>query len=106
MLRTMSRATRTLAAAAALSFPAFAGAQDTRPVVVVFTFTNSSIGPARAEFDGIATGVQDLLITDLASNPSVRLVDRSHIDAVLREQNMVKSKQNKPTTTKQNDHNM
>src|SRR6185312_788073 len=85
-----------LLACASLAAPAHA--QDTRPVVVVFTFTNSSIGPARAEFDGIATGVQDLLITDMASNPKVRLVDRSRIDAVLQEQNMVKANQIDPAT--------
>lgn len=45
------------------------------------------------EFDGIATGVQDLLITDMASNAKIRIVDRSSIDAVLREQNMVKADQ-------------
>jgi TolB-like protein len=94
----MSRATRTFAAAAALAFPAFAGAQDNRPVVVVYTFTNSSIGPARAEFDGISTGVQDLLITDMASNAKIRLVDRSHIAEVQQEQNMVKGGQIDPQT--------
>jgi TolB-like protein len=101
MFRTLSYATRISAVAASLAFPAFAGvaaAQDTRPVVVVFTFTNSSIGPARAEFDGISTGVQDLLITDMASNAKIRLVDRSRIDAVLQEQNMVKSNQIDPGT--------
>jgi len=104
MDRPLSFATRpiaagimTLATAVALT-AAPAGAQDTRPVVVVFTFTNSSIGPGRAEFDGIATGVQDLLITDMASNPKIRLVDRSRIDAVLQEQNMVKANQVDPAT--------
>src|SRR6476659_2116852 len=101
MLRTMSRATRfmtTAAVAAAIALPASAVAQDARPVVVVYTFTNSSIGPSRAEFDGISTGVQDLLITDMASNAKVRLVDRSRIAEVLQEQNMVKAGQIDPQT--------
>ncbi len=101
MLRTMSRAARfatTVAAAAALALPAAATAQDTRPVVVVYTFTNSSIGPARAEFDGISTGVQDLLITDMASNAKIRLVDRSRIAEVLQEQSLVKGGQIDPQT--------
>jgi TolB-like protein len=85
-----------LLASTSLATPA--SAQDTRPVVVVFTFTNSSIGPARADFDGIATGVQDLLITDMASNSKIRLVDRSRIDAVLQEQNMVRTNQIDPAT--------
>jgi TolB-like protein len=93
-----TRATRMLTLAAALVLPGMSGAQDNRPVVVVFTFTNSSIGAGRADFDGIATGVQDLLITDMASNPKIRLVDRSSIDAVMREQKMVKSGQIDPAT--------
>lgn len=103
MLRSMSyasRAARLMAAGAtmALAVPAALRAQDTRPVVVVFTFTNSSIGPGRADFDGIATGVQDLLITDMASNAKIRLVDRSRIAEVLNEQNMAKNGQIDPTT--------
>src|SRR5215210_6522201 len=87
-------------AAGALAVPALASAQaaDARPVVVVFTFTNSSIGPAKADFDGIATGIQDLLITDLASNSKIRLVDRSRISEILQEQNMVRGGQIDPQT--------
>lgn len=101
MMRTMSHATRVatrIAAAAALALPAVATAQDNRPVVVVFTFTNSSIGPAKADFDGISTGVQDLLITDMASNAKIRLVDRSRIAEVLQEQSLVKGGQIDPQT--------
>jgi curli biogenesis system outer membrane secretion channel CsgG len=98
MFRTLSSATRLAALAAALALPAALAAQDNRPVVVVFTFGNSSIGTGHAEFDGIATGVQDLLITDMASNSKIRLVDRASIDAVLREQNMVKAGQIDPAT--------
>jgi TolB-like protein len=95
MFRSMSHASRILTAGAALALPAVrpARAQANHPVVVVFTFTNSSIGPGRADFDGIATGVQDLLITDMASNPNIRLVDRSRINDVLQEQNLVKTGQ-------------
>lgn len=101
MSRTMSHATRvarTFAFAAAFAVPAIARAQDNRPVVVVFTFGNSSIGAGKADFDGIATGVQDLLITDMASNAKIRLVDRARINEVLQEQNMVKGSQIDPAT--------
>jgi len=101
MLRTMSRATRvltTVAAAAAVALPAVARAQDNRPVVVVFAFDNNSIGPSSGEFAGIRTGVQDLLITDMASNAKVRLVDRAHIAEIMQEQNMVKGNQIDPQT--------
>jgi TolB-like protein len=99
MLRQLSRATGLLAAAAAFALPAVARAQaDHRPVVVVFRFENSSIGAGRADFDGVATGIQDLLITDLASNDRIRLVDRSHLNEILAEQNLGKDGRVDPTT--------
>lgn len=98
MMRSLSYATRLFAAAAVVAMPALAVAQDTRPVVVVYTFTNSSIGAGANDFNGIATGVQDLLITDMASNAKIRLVDRSRIADVLQEQNMVKANQIDPQT--------
>jgi TolB-like protein len=94
MLRQLSYATRMLAVAASFALPTVALAQaDTRPVVVVYRFDNSSIGAGRADYDGMATGVQDLLITDLASNPKFRIVDRAHLNEVLTEQNLAKTGQ-------------
>ncbi|HEY4132535.1 MAG TPA: CsgG/HfaB family protein [Gemmatimonadaceae bacterium] len=89
----MSRVSRVALTSATLAFSAFTTTAAQGPVVVVFTFTNSSIGANRADFDGIATGVQDLLITDLASNPSIRLVDRARINEVLQEQSLAKNGQ-------------
>lgn len=92
MLRTLTYPTRLLAAAAAFALPVVVQAQaDNRPIVVVFTFGNNSVGAGRADFDGMSTGVQDLLITDLASSSKIRLVDRIKINEIMQEQNMVKS---------------
>src|SRR5215510_11529039 len=103
MLRQMSYATRVLAAVAAVAaatfaLPAVSSAQDNRPVVVVFQFDNNSIGAAYAEYAGVRTGLQDLLITDLASNAKIRLVDRAHLNEVLTEQKLTKDGQVDPTT--------
>lgn len=100
MLRSKSYAKRMMTAltAGALALPVIAGAQDNRPVVVVFTFSNSALGAQHAEFDNISTAVQDLLITDMASNAKIRLVDRSHIAEIQAEQNMVKGGQIDPQT--------
>jgi TolB-like protein len=96
-----TRVARKVAAAAALALPAVpaaAVAQDARPIVVVFTFKNSSVGKGAADFAGMETGVQDLLITDMASNARIRLVDRTHINDILQEQGMVKNGQVDPAT--------
>src|SRR5262245_33578621 len=95
MLRQMSYATRAFAAAAAaaatFALPAVSVAQDNRPVVVVFQFDNNSIGTASAEYAGVRTGIQDLLITDLASNAKIRIVDRAHLNEVMMEQQRAKN---------------
>jgi TolB-like protein len=61
------------------------------PVVAVLAFDNNSIGKDAKDFDGIGKGVMDLLITDLASNPKVRVVDRARVQQILEEQNLTKS---------------
>ena len=92
MLRSTAFSARLLAATLLVSAARLDAQADNRPVVVVFTFTNSSIG-TKGEFDGLATGIQDLLITDLAASSKVRLVDRSRIADLLQEQNLVKNGQ-------------
>src|SRR5215467_1714472 len=99
MVRQRSQITRMLSVLAAVALPGVTAAQaDTRPVVVVFRFDNNSIGAGKADFDGMATGVQDLLITDLASNDKIRLVDRAHLNEILAEQNLTKTGQVDPAT--------
>lgn len=58
------------------------------PVVAVLAFDNNSIGKDAKDFDGIGKGVMDLLITDLASNPKVRVVDRERVQQILDEQKL------------------
>jgi len=92
MLRQLSQTTRVLALAAAVTLPSVALAQaDNRPIVVVFSFDNNALGKDHADYDGMSKGVQDLLITDLAANAKIRLVDRARLQDLLAEQNLVKS---------------
>lgn len=99
MFRQMSFTTRAIAMAATLALPTIALAQaDNRPVVVVFRFDNNSIGTGKAEFDGVQAGMQDLLITELASNPKVRVVDRAHLNDILTEQKLSKDGAVDPAT--------
>ncbi len=83
---------RLFAATLLFSAASLAAQADRRPVVVVFTFDNNSIGD-KADYEGLTTGIQDLLITDLASSSKFRVVDRSRIAEVLREQDFIKAGQ-------------
>ena len=80
-----------LALAGAVAAPSVAAAQGAaKPVVAVFNFDNNSIGKDAADYNGIGKGVADFLITDLAANPNVTVVDRDRIQQVLQEQNLVR----------------
>jgi TolB-like protein len=86
----MYRTRRLAVAAAALAMASPLRGQENRPVVAVLYFDNNSIGKDRADYDGLGKGIADLLITDMASNPKVRIVERERVQKVLEEQNLVK----------------
>lgn len=78
-------------ASIAMIAPTIAAAQA-KPVVAVLYFDNNSFGKDRADYDGLGKGIADLLITDMASNANVRVVERERIQALLVEQNLTREK--------------
>lgn len=86
MLKHFARATATLALLAA---PALAQ-DDMRPTVAVLPFVNSAIGAATTELAPLSKGIADLLITSLAQNTGIRVVERENISRILEEQNMAR----------------
>jgi TolB-like protein len=77
--------------------PAIVQAQA-KPVIAVLYFDNNSIGKDHADYDGVGKGIADILITDMASNPNVRIVERERIQSLLVEQNLTASKTIDPQT--------
>jgi TolB-like protein len=85
-------------AAAFFAAPSLVAAQANTPVVAVLYFDNNSFGKDRADYDGLGKGIADLLISDMASNPSMRIVERDRIQSILQEQELVRSKSIDPQT--------
>ena len=82
----MWRSLIALGALAALSAQAPMAAQDTRPGVGVLSFENGgSYGLESEDYAAFEVGLQQMLITELAVNSELRLVDRSRIQEVLAE---------------------
>jgi TolB-like protein len=76
---------------AVLLLPWAAGAQtpDTRPGVAVLPFQQGiSIGAEKETLDALSVGLQEILITELAQNPALRVVDRSVLRELLAEQDL------------------
>lgn len=84
--------------AALVAAPRLAAAQSNAPVVAVLYFDNNSFGKDRADYDGLGKGIADLLITDMAGNPAMRVVERDRLQSILQEQDLVKSKSIDPQT--------
>lgn len=95
-MRSLVRAALSLTAIAMVT-PAVAAAQA-KPVIAVLYFDNTSFGKDRAEFDGFGKGIADMLITDLAQNPNLRVVERDRIQSLLVEQNLTREKTIDPQT--------
>ncbi len=64
-------------------------AQDTRPGIAVLAFENGgSYGQEKEVFDALQVGLQQMLITELSANPSLRIVERGRIKQLLEEQDL------------------
>ena len=83
-----ARAAALLLLGAFLAFPAAAQEPDTRPGIAVMPFANYYVGSNAADFDGLEGGLQQMMLTELAQNSSLRIVERSALAAVLDEQNL------------------
>lgn len=86
----------------ALLLPGLASAQsqtDTRPGIAVLPFEKGiSIGPDKENLDALSVGLQQILITELAQNSALRVVDRSVIRDLLAEQDLGAERRLDPQT--------
>lgn len=75
-----------LALAAGLVAPQVASAQDARPGVAVMPFSDGgSYGQDKEDFEALSVGLQDMMLTELAFNDQLRVVERGRIRDLLRE---------------------
>jgi TolB-like protein len=73
-----------------LVVPGTTWAQDTRPTVAVMYFTNSAL-VNHADYEPLSKGIADMLITQLATSPSMRVVERDQLQKLLEEQDLAKT---------------
>jgi len=63
--------------------------QDTRPGIAVLPFDNGgSYGQGKEDFDALQKGIAGMLISELAQNPSARVVEREDVQRLIEEQNL------------------
>jgi TolB-like protein len=84
--------------------PAAAAAQqtDTRPGLAVFPFTNGgAYGPDKEDLAPLEVGIQQMILTELAQNQNLRVVERSELRRILEEQDLVRAGRVDPGTAAQ-----
>ncbi len=77
-------------AAAALPLSAQSTGADTRPTVAVLYFTNSSLVDF-ASYAPLSKGMAEMMISEIAQNSAVRVVERDRLQTLLEEQNLQSS---------------
>jgi TolB-like protein len=64
-------------------------AQDSRPGIAVLPFNNGgSYGQEAEDYAALEVGMQQMLTTEFAMNPALRVVDRSRITDLMKEQDL------------------
>jgi curli biogenesis system outer membrane secretion channel CsgG len=72
-------------------------ASDTRPTVAVMYFDNGAL-VQHADYDPFSKGIADMLITSLAQNDRIRVVERDQLQQLLKEQNLATTTHVDPAT--------
>lgn len=91
-MRWRSMSTLLLAAGIAAVPVASSQGQDTRPGIAVMAFEDGgSYGQDAEDFAALRVGLQQMLLTELAQNSALRIVERSQLNAILQEQELASS---------------
>ena len=77
-----------IATLAVLAGVAAAQAPDSRPTVAVMYFDNGAMGKQHEDFDALTKGISGMLITELAQDQQIRVVERDQLQHLMDEQNI------------------
>jgi TolB-like protein len=89
----MTRLTRiallALAGAGSIAPLDVAVAQATKPTVAIMYFNNNVFTKEARDYDGLSKGVPDFLVTEMSSNPGIRVIERDQVQRLIDEQKLV-----------------
>jgi len=89
---------RFLTAAAGVAFAASSVFAQSKPTVAILYFGNGAIGKAHDELAPLSKGICDVLITEMADNPGIVVVERDQLESILKEQKLSSDKMTDPET--------
>jgi len=83
---------RFLTAAAGVALAASSAFAQSKPTVAIMYFNDGAIGKAHDELAPLSKGICDVLITEMADNPGIVVIERDQLQSILAEQKLVTDK--------------
>jgi TolB-like protein len=83
---------RFLAGAAGVALAASSAFAQSKPTVAIMYFNDGAIGKAHDELAPLSKGICDVLITEMADNPGIVVIERDQLQSMLAEQKLVTDK--------------
>jgi len=83
---------RLLAGAAGVALAASSAFAQSKPTVAIMYFNDGAIGKAHDELAPLSKGICDVLITEMADNPGIVVIERDQLQSMLAEQKLVTDK--------------
>ena len=65
-----------------------AAAQAAKPTVAIMYFNNNVFTKDARDYDGLTKGVPDFLISEMSSNPNIRVIERDQVQKLIDEQKL------------------
>jgi TolB-like protein len=90
----MTRIARLATVAAALAglaapFAAAHAQKAGKPTVAILYFNNNVFAKDARDYDGLSKGVPDFLVTEMAANPNIRVIERDQVQKLVDEQKLI-----------------
>ena len=77
-----------LAGAGLLAAREPAAAQAAKPTVAIMYFNNNVFTKDARDYDGLMKGVPDFLVSEMSSNPNIRVIERDQVQKLIDEQKL------------------
>lgn len=91
MNRIVRYATLAAAALGAVAPIAARAQSSSTPTVAIMPFNNNVFNKDARNYDGLSKGVADFLITEMAGNRSIRVIERDQVQKLIEEQGLAKN---------------
>jgi TolB-like protein len=63
-------------------------AQSAKPTVAIMYFNNNVFTKDARDYDGLTKGVPDFLVSEMSSNPNIRVIERDQVQKLIDEQKL------------------